>query len=907
MAVARRFLTPIQVCVVVACAATAAAAATVASPPARPGARGSRLVAGDVNADTDRELRDLDAPAVVLMTLALRRGDDASLAELHAYFQAVSDPNSPRRGEYLKNAAEVAALVSARPHRQADVRRWLEGAGVPSSHAFLSPWGDTLVVNTTSDVVAKLLGVQLQVDADGVIRLPSNEATQSFVPSHPLVTAHVTRVSVAGRVAQQVSSRSSGPLRASCGNECRKHTRERYMADSTSAPAYPFTFYPPALLVYALALPSSFSASHSAVVDLDFMLVCPEHPWPSVEVPLSPQAMLSGPGSDVFAPCATTSGDLSHPESFDITLVPTTAGSAVKRHLPFRKLSSGVNGCEEVEYAVPQGQSDYVTWRVGECQYRLLDLVLAPDVQYSVELTYNFASGTPPQTATYTATPSGQVLHLQVLQPKLPSVLYDDYGVPDGARVCNLTTRQGVMVLQNPGSGYYADSDLALFYQEAQLPASLVSAVSWQGELQATSAMASFLEAAGLSGPHSVSRDQSNPGGETTLDVEWMSAMAAGALTTVWHGGYFSVGGSSIDPLIDTLLAVQFAEAPPQVISISYGGEEPTQAAINDGNQLFQILGSLGVTVVVSSGDTGSYLSTGDVADSCTQFLPSWPATSPYVLSVGATQKGTIGGHVADVPASIAYGAGITTGGGFSDMNEVPSWQKADVDAYLAHAKLPKLPFSRNGRGYPDVSVYGHSFIIALNGNLQPVDGTSASAPALGGMLSLMNDGLSRLGAPTLGFITPTLYEMAKRRPAGIVDITTGDNKCLGQSAPAACCDDGFEAAPGWDPVTGLGSIRFAEAFAYIATSLLGVPVTDFPPSPSDCTVAKTACMHSCSGGVCSADGVCSTDGTGWQWLWAVAAGAFAGLVVLACVVAGWRKGRAAAAARAANYHALEG
>ena len=53
--------------------------------------------------------------------------------------------------------------------------------------------------------------------------------------------------------------------------------------------------------------------------------------------------------------------------------------------------------------------------------------------------------------------------------------------------------------------------------------------------------------------------------------------------------------------------------------------------------QGFAALGLMGITVVVASGDSGAHGSTDSSCASST-VLPDWPASSPYVLSVGATQ-----------------------------------------------------------------------------------------------------------------------------------------------------------------------------------------------------------------------------------------------------------------------------
>ncbi len=51
------------------------------------------------------------------------------------------------------------------------------------------------------------------------------------------------------------------------------------------------------------------------------------------------------------------------------------------------------------------------------------------------------------------------------------------------------------------------------------------------------------------------------------------------------------------------------------------------------------------------------------------------------------------------------------------------------------------------------------------------------------------------------GFVAPFLYEVSRRRADAFRDIVKGNNG-MGTKG-------GFSAAPGWDPVTGLGTPNF--------------------------------------------------------------------------------------------------
>jgi tripeptidyl-peptidase-1 len=78
---------------------------------------------------------------------------------------------------------------------------------------------------------------------------------------------------------------------------------------------------------------------------------------------------------------------------------------------------------------------------------------------------------------------------------------------------------------------------------------------------------------------------------------------------------------------------------PPKVISISYGGPESSWGSTysNAFNTVAMQLAAMGVTIVVASGDDGAAGWTVETSSACA-YTPQFPASSPYVLTVGATQ-----------------------------------------------------------------------------------------------------------------------------------------------------------------------------------------------------------------------------------------------------------------------------
>jgi len=104
------------------------------------------------------------------------------------------------------------------------------------------------------------------------------------------------------------------------------------------------------------------------------------------------------------------------------------------------------------------------------------------------------------------------------------------------------------------------------------------------------------------------------------------------------------------------------------------------------------------------------------------------------------------------------------------------------------------------------------------NGQIEGVGGTSCSSPIVAGVVSILNDWVIANDGKPLGFISPLLYKMAAEHPAAFTDITKGDNICTEAGCSSGC--QGFYAAKGWDPVTGLGSPVYTEMLKYIQSML---------------------------------------------------------------------------------------
>jgi len=326
--------------------------------------------------------------------------------------------------------------------------------------------------------------------------------------------------------------------------------------------------------------------------------------------------------------------------------------------------------------------------------------------------------------------------------------------------------------------------------------------------------------------------------GESSLDVQYGSAIAINATVWFWTNSGWLL--EFVNDFVNT-------DVVPYVISMSWGWTENQQCSITSCmgltneeyvqrvNTGFQMIGLRGVTAFAASGDQGA---PGDANPHCANraqpISPLFPGSSPYVTAVGATmlQQET---QVAAPPicntytcANVTLGspevtcsyptALITSGGGFSYYSPMPSWQSSAVNAYIK-AQGTNMPPSQywnaTNRAIPDIAALGHDYLIRNNGVWEDVDGTSCSTPVWGGMATLWNDWLLSNGKAPLGFLNPLLYQLGAKS-GYFFDITVGNNKCTESS----CCQYGFNAAPGWDATTGLGSPNFANILNYIQTNL---------------------------------------------------------------------------------------
>lgn len=361
-----------------------------------------------------------------------------------------------------------------------------------------------------------------------------------------------------------------------------------------------------------------------------------------------------------------------------------------------------------------------------------------------------------------------------------------------------------------------------------------------------------------------------NPGEDTSgmleavTDLEWAGAVASNATLIYFYAANIMDAAQA---------AVNQNSAP--IISMSYGTCEP-QLSSDDAASIravAQQANAQGITWVASSGDSGAAACDPAESPEATQGLAvSFPASLPEVTGVGGTEfdeangngegfywgpnnqfLGSASGYIPeiawnDTSASVGLAA---SGGGASILYPQPAWQTG--------AGVP----ANNARNVPDVSLsaspYHDPYLIESGGKMYTVGGTSVSTPVFAGILALASGHLegSDIGTPArLGNVNPSLYALAVAQFSGVPtgaafhDITSGGNIVPCATGTPDCMNGsfGYGAGPGYDQVTGLGSIDglFFTGYLDVATvTTLNVSAIQLTPgSPVVLTAAVVAAYN---------------------------------------------------------------
>ena len=378
--------------------------------------------------------------------------------------------------------------------------------------------------------------------------------------------------------------------------------------------------------------------------------------------------------------------------------------------------------------------------------------------------------------------------------------------------------------------------------------------------------------------------------GESDLDIEWAGGVAKGAkIIFVYAGlGTGDTCKARNKSVWDALFyAVDKNVAP--FISTSYGFcESGLGNSFASQVQTWARQGiAQGQTIVAASGDAGA--ADCDSAPSATGgYQVDVPASIPEVTGAGGSEftgdaPATVTGTAPNTTAADSpYWSGSNTGsdavstalgyipetswndtpqsntgtepnfsasgGGASSFFAKPSWQTGtgvpadgqrdvpDIAISSSNFNDPYLVCSEDGETTPCASGFRNS----VGGNFFAVGGTSAASPTFSAILALVNQ---FLGTPGLAPLNPTLYSLAASNSLVFHDIIDGDNMvpCTAGTTdcPTGTTSIGFTAGPGYDQVTGLGSVNAYELAQALAPFSLSA-ATFTPSSVAAGTSATT-------------------------------------------------------------------
>lgn len=247
---------------------------------------------------------------------------------------------------------------------------------------------------------------------------------------------------------------------------------------------------------------------------------------------------------------------------------------------------------------------------------------------------------------------------------------------------------------------------------------------------------------------------------ESALDIEWAHAMAPKAKIFLVEAQNSSVGA-----LLTAVMAAEYlvSKNGGGQISMSWGTSEFSSETYYDA-YFSPSYTPANVTFLASGGDVGSVV--------------SWPAVSPYIVSVGGTTINR------DSKGNFVNEATWTSGGGgVSAYEPRPPYQNVAAVQNIVKTK----------RGTPDIALDANpssGVSVYLAGSWYIVGGTSAAAPAIAGILNVAH---STGGYPATAAELSTIYANGAK-PADFRDITTSN------------CGKGV-ATIGYDVCTGWGSV----------------------------------------------------------------------------------------------------
>lgn len=284
---------------------------------------------------------------------------------------------------------------------------------------------------------------------------------------------------------------------------------------------------------------------------------------------------------------------------------------------------------------------------------------------------------------------------------------------------------------------------------------------------------------------------------ETTLDVEWAHAIAPGANIALMTSPVPETQGVQGMPQFLFLEQYALDHNIGKIISQSWATTENTlfypggRQVLASFNNFYKQAAAAHVTVFGSSGDSG--VANPNFKGTIYPFpTVNFPASSPYVTAVGGTSlmADTHGNYQSETAWS-------GSGGGVSQYWAEPDYQRDNLNSsnqqiLKGMRGVPDIAYNAD----PNTSILIYLSFIPNGAGYYAIGGTSEGSPQWAGLIA---DGNQLAGHP-LGFINESLYQIGNSSDyaESYHDVTVGNNSNAGIT--------GYNATPGWDPVTGWGS-----------------------------------------------------------------------------------------------------